>query len=182
MFAYYIEVKSQQQQQQQQQRVEENLPFIPINEYRDVVEPLQRPRDYHLEYQIDQVYQIFPQVPRYVIREDLSESGRPSTVCVLSMSCGLCILGCPDVVRTGNLDATVLNIADGRLQYEEATSATPPRARSIRARQEEQLAARMSSAERRQAVSTLVGTTTQFMVVGPLHDIVARNSHGCCCC
>ena len=88
----------------------------------------------------------------------MSQGGLP--LCVLSMSCGLCVLGCLDVVRTGNLDATVLNIADGRLQYEEATSTTPPRARSIRARQEEQLAARISAAERRQPVSTLVGTTT----------------------
>lgn len=117
------EMRVQEEEEEPRQRQEDQLPFIPINEYRDVVEPLQQPRDYHMEYQIDQVHQVFPQVPRYAIRQDL--------------------------MRTRSLDATVLNVADGRLQYDQSTDGNPPRARSLRVRQEEQLAARASATAQR---------------------------------
>ena len=63
-------------------------------------------------------------------------------------------------VRTRNLDATVLNIADGRLQYDDESNETnPPRARSLRARQEQQLVARVTTAVGRQEVRAFLCET-----------------------
>ena len=57
---------------------EEDVPFIPINQYRQVLEPLQQPRDREWENMADQVSNVFPHLPRHVILRDLSES--PSAI------------------------------------------------------------------------------------------------------
>ena len=55
-------------------RDEGDVPFIPINQYRQVVEPLQQPReDGEMEGMIEQVRNVFPDLPHHVIQRDLSE-------------------------------------------------------------------------------------------------------------
>ena len=52
---------------------EGDVPFIPINQYREVVEPLQQPRDMEMDNMTDQVSNVFPHLPRHIIQRDLSE-------------------------------------------------------------------------------------------------------------
>ena len=68
---------------------EEDVPFIPINQYRQVFEPLQQPSDGEVENMADQVSNVFPHIPRHIILMDLSEF--PSAIGELFICVCVCV-------------------------------------------------------------------------------------------